>query len=66
MSVDADGADLVFRARVKHISPVEPRNALYQIGENERHEAEQDHTGERRRGCLAVPTFPLDDRVRVA
>ncbi len=42
------------------------QNALYEIGDNERHQAEQDHIEERMRAALTSTDIPLDDRVRIA
>jgi hypothetical protein len=42
------------------------QNALYEIGENERHKAEQDHIEERIRGVLTSTDIALDDCVRMA
>jgi AcrR family transcriptional regulator len=42
------------------------QNALHEIGDNERHQAEQAHVEERMRNVLSSPEIPLDDRVRIA
>jgi AcrR family transcriptional regulator len=42
------------------------QNALYEIADNDRHKAEQDHIEERMRNVLSSADIPLEDRVRIA
>jgi AcrR family transcriptional regulator len=42
------------------------QNALYEMGDNQRHKAEQHHIEEQMRNVLTSADIPLEDRVRIA